>query len=258
MRIVVAYKWTRDPAEATVRADGTVDWSRAKPGLSAYDPVALELARQLAGAAGAELIGVTAGGKGVAVPIASKAALSRGLDRVVIVEDESLAEAGRSELAAVLAGMIRHIGGVDLVITGDSSVDVAAKMVPAVLAGELGWPAVAEVTAVSAQAGALRVERAVPGGMQVIEVSGPAVLAASADAATPRVPGMKELLAAAKKPVELVDLAALKVPPGSAVMTVTGRSRPERKARKGQLIDTTDPAAAAAELVAALREAGAL
>jgi electron transfer flavoprotein beta subunit len=258
MRIVVAYKWTRDPQEATVRADGTVDWSRAKPGLSAYDPVAMELARQLAAAAGAELIGVTAGGKGVAVPIASKAALSRGLDRVVIVEDESLAEAGRSELAAVLAGMIRHIGGVDLVITGDSSVDVAAKMVPAVLAGELGWPAVAEVTAVSAQAGALRVERAVPGGMQVIEVSGPAVLAASADAATPRVPGMKELLAAAKKPVELVDLAALKVPPGSAVMTVTGRSRPERKARKGQLIDTTDPAAAAAELVTALREAGTL
>jgi electron transfer flavoprotein alpha/beta subunit len=42
MRIVVAYKWTRDP-------------------------VAMELARQLAETAGAELIGVTAGGKGVAV-----------------------------------------------------------------------------------------------------------------------------------------------------------------------------------------------
>jgi electron transfer flavoprotein beta subunit len=261
MRIVVAYKWTRDPEEATVRADGTVDWSRAKPGLSAYDPVAMELARQLAQAAGAELIGVTAGGKGVAVPIASKAALSRGLDRVVIVEDESLADAGRSELAAVLAEMIRHIGDVDLVVTGDSSVDVAAKMVPTVLAGELGWPAVAEVTAVSGtgvQGGALRVERAIPGGVQVLEISGPAVLAASADAAVPRVPGMKELLAAAKKPVELLELAALKVPPSSTVMTVTGRSRPERKARKGQLIDTTDPAAAAAELVTALREAGTL
>jgi electron transfer flavoprotein beta subunit len=258
MRIVVAYKWTRDPQEATVGADGTVDWSRAKPGLSAYDPVAMELARQLAEAAGAELIGVSAGGKGVAVPIASKAALARGLDRVVIVEDESLADAGRSELAAVLAEVIRHIGDVDLVITGDSSVDVAAKMVPTVLAGELGWPAVAEVTAVSGKAGALRVERAIPGGVQVLEVSGPAVLAASADAAVPRVAGMKELLAAAKKPVELLELAALKVPAPSAIMTVTGRSRPERKARKGQLIDTTDPAAAAAELVTALREAGAL
>jgi electron transfer flavoprotein beta subunit len=72
------------------------------------------------------------------------------------------------------------------------------------------------------------------------------------------VPGMKELLAAAKKPVELLDLTALKVPPAGAVMTVTGRTRPERKARKGQLIDTSDPAVAAAELVAALRVAGAL
>ena len=72
MRIVVAYKWTCDPEEATARADGTVDWSRAKPGKSTYDPVAMELARQLAGEAGVELIGVTVGGKGVAAPIASR------------------------------------------------------------------------------------------------------------------------------------------------------------------------------------------
>ena len=136
--------------------------------------------------------------------------------------------------------------------------DVAAKMVPTVLAGELGWPAVAEVTSITAQAGALRVERAIPGGVQVLEISGPAVLAAAADAAAPRVPGMKELLAAAKKPVELLELAALKVPPPDAVMTVTGRARPERKLRTGQLIDTADPTAAAAELVTALRVAGAL
>ena len=233
MKIVVAYKWTCDPEEATVRADGTVDWSRAKPGISAYDPVAIELARRLAEAAGAELIGVTVGAKGVGVAIASKAALSRGLDRVVIVEDESLQDAGRSELAAVLAAVVRHIGDVDLVVTGDSSVDVAAKMVPTVLAGELGWPAVAEVTAAEGQAGALRVERAIPGGTQVLEISGPAVLAASADAAVPRVPGMKDLLAAGKKPVEHLELTALNVPARSAVVTVTGRSRPDRKARAG-------------------------
>jgi len=258
MRIVVAYKWACDPEEATVHADGTVDWSRAKPGLSTYDPVAIELARQFADGTGAELIGVTVGGKGVATPIAAKTALGRGLDRVVIVEDESLAYAGRSELAAVLAEVIWHIGDVDVVVTGDSSVDVAAKMVPTVLAGALSWPAVAEVTSLSGQAGALRVERAIPGGVQVLEVSGPAVLAASADAAVPRVPGMKDLLAAARKPVELIELAALKLPVQGAVMTVTGRSRPERKAREGQLIDTSDPDKAAAELVTALRQAGAL
>ena len=158
----------------------------------------------------------------------------------------------------MLAAAIRHIGQVDLVITGDSSVDVAAKMVPTVLAGELGWPAVAEVTAASSQDGTLRVERAVPGGTQVLEISGPAVLAAAADAAVPHVPGMKDLLAAGKKPVEHLELAALDVPGTGAVMTVTGRSRPDRKARKGQILDTADPAAAAAELVTALRGAGAL
>ena len=110
-----------------MRADGTVDWGRAKPGLSAYDPVAIEVARHLADATGAELIGVTVGGKGVAAPLARKAALGRGLDRVVIVADESLAGAGRSELAAVLAEVVRHIGDVDLVVTGDSSVDVAPR-----------------------------------------------------------------------------------------------------------------------------------
>ena len=258
MRIVVAYKWTCDPEEATVHADGTVDWSRAKPGISTYDPVAMEMARGLAQAAGAELIGVTAGRKGVGAAIASKAALSRGLDRVVIIEDESLADAGRAELAAVLAEAIRRIGEVDLVITGDSSVDVAAKMVPTVLAGELGWPAVAEVTAVSGQDGTLHVERAVPGGTQVLEISGPAVLAAAADAAVPHVPGMKDLLAAGKKPAEHLELAALNVPERSAVMTVTGRSRPDRKPRKGQILDATDPAAAAVQLVTALRGTGAL
>jgi electron transfer flavoprotein beta subunit len=69
---------------------------------------------------------------------------------------------------------------------------------------------------------------------------------------------MKDLLAAGKKPVEHLELTAVNVPARSAVMTVKGRSRPDRKARQGQLIDATDPAAAAAELVAALRGAGAL
>ena len=258
MKIVVAYKWTSDPEEATVGADGTVDWSRARPGISTYDPVAIEVARGLAQAAGAELIGVTVGAKGVGAPLASKAVLARGLDRVVVVEDDALKGAGTAEVAAVLSAAVRHIGDVDLVITGDSSVDIAAKMVPTVLAGELGWPAVAEVTDVTGQAGALRVARAIPGGAQVLEVSGPAVLAMSADAAAPRVPGMKDLLAAGKKPVEKVDLAALDVPARDAVMTVTGRARPARKVRKNQILDTSDPAGAAAELVKELRSAGAL
>jgi electron transfer flavoprotein beta subunit len=258
MKIVVAYKWAPNPQDATVGSAGAVDWSRAKPGISEYDPVAAELARRLADATGGEVIGLTAGAKRVDVTLARKAALSRGLDRAVIVADDSLDGAATTELAAVLAAAVRYIGDVHLVITGDSSVDVGAKMVPTVLAGQLGWPAVAEVTAVSGQAGALRVEHTIAGGTQAVEISCPAVLAASTDAAVPRVPGMKDLLSAGKKPVETLEVAALDVPVTGTTVTVTGTSRPDLKARRGQMIDTADPAAAAAELVAALRLAGVL
>jgi electron transfer flavoprotein beta subunit len=261
MKIVVAYKWAPNPQDASVGVDGVVDWSRAKSGISEYDPVAIELARRLAAASGGEVIGLTAGPKSVDASLARKAALSRGFDRAVIVADDTLAGAGTTELAAVLAAAVRHIGDVDVVITGDSSVDVGAKMVPTVLAGQLGWPAVGEVTSVSVSdpaAGLLRVERAITGGTQVLEISGPAVLAASTDAAVPRVPGMKDILAAGKKPVETLEVSALDMPGSGANVTVTATSRPDLKARKGQLIDTADPAAAAAELVAALRADGVL
>lgn len=258
MKIVVAYKWAPNPQDAAVGAGGVVDWSRAKPGVSEYDPVAVELARRLAGATGGEVIGLTVGVKRVDAPLARKAALSRGLDRAVIVADDCLEGARTTQLAAVLAAAVRHIGGVDVVFTGDSSVDVGAKMVPTVLAGALGWPAVGEVTAVSGEAGLLRVERAIPAGTQVLEISGPAVLAASSDAAVPRVPGMKDILAAGKKPVECLDLAALDLPACGTTVTVMGTSRPDPRARRGQMIDSADPGAAAADLVAALRGAGVL
>jgi len=58
--------------------------------------------------------------------------------------------------------------------------------------------------------------------------------------------------------VETLDVSALDLPAGGTTLTVTGTSRPDLKARKGQMIHATDPAAAAAELVAALRGAGVL
>jgi electron transfer flavoprotein beta subunit len=258
VRIVVAYKWASNPQEAVVSVDGHVDWSRARPGISEYDPVAIELARRLADATGGEVIGLTAGTKVVGTAIACKTALSRGLDRAVIVADDTLKGAGATELAGVLAAAVRHIGDVDLVVTGDSSMDVGAKMVPTILAGRLGWPAVADVTAVATHSGALQVERTIPSGTQILEISGPAVVAASADAAVVRVPGMRDILAAGKKPVEYLTVAALDVPTTGPAVTVKSTSRPDLKARKGRMIDAADPVAAATELVSALRSAGAL
>jgi electron transfer flavoprotein beta subunit len=258
MKIVVAYKWAPNPQDAEVKADGTVDLSRAKPTVSEYDPVAFELARRLADATGAEVIGLTVGAAAIDIPLARKAALSRGLDRLVLVADDALAGADGTRLAAVLAAAITAIGEVDVVLAGDSSIDVAEGQVPLTLAGHLGWLGMSRVSSVVADGAVLTVERDLPGGVVVLAVQTPVVLAATADAVVPKVAGMKDILAAAAKPVEVLALADLNVPPAQGSLTTLATARPAGGQRQAVLFDATDPSAAASQLVGALRQAGAL
>lgn len=257
MRIVIAYKWAQNPQEALVNQEGVVDWSRAKDAISEFDPVAIEVGRQLADANGAELIGISVGGSSVASTLARKGAMSRGLDRTVLVSEAGLEREGSLKTGRVLASLVERIGEVNLVLTGDSSIDMGAQMVPNVLAGVLGWPAIGQVTRVEGAAGDLRVSRVFKGGTQRIQVSGPAVLAVASDAALPRVPGMKDILAAGKKPCEVVSLGELGVDADPEVELLRA-AKPALKARQGRIISGADPEAAVSELVAALRVAGAL
>lgn len=252
MKIVVAFKWAANPQEASVAADGTVDFARATLAISEYDPQAFEVGRRLADETGAELIGLSVGGPAATSSMARKAALSRGLDSLVTVTDPSLEGAAATLTGVVLAAAVARIGDVDLVLTGDSSVDLGAQLVPSVVAGVLGWAAVSQVTAVSGTSGALRIDRNQDGGTQVLAASGPVVLSIAADAVEPRIPGMRDILGAGKKPTTELAYASL-TPTPLVASSVVGRTRPELKARQGTVIDGADPVAAAAQLVAALR-----
>ena len=85
MKIVAAYKWTADPQEAQVAADGRVDLSRARPVVSGYDAVAIEVGSRLA-KDGGELVGASVGGPATASPIAVKTALAR-IDSLLALEE---------------------------------------------------------------------------------------------------------------------------------------------------------------------------
>lgn len=255
MTIVVAYKWAPNPQDAAVGSDGSVDFTRARSAISEYDPVAFELARQVADATGAQVVGVTVGDASIDTSLARKAALSRGLDRLVIVADDRLVAADSTRLAAVLAAVVRWIGDVDLVLAGESSVDVTEGQVAMTLAGQLGWLGLNAVSSVSASDGGYEIERDLPSGIASMVLTGPAVLAATTDAVLPRVPGMKDILGAAKKPVEVVSLDTLDVPTAQVTLTPVSASRPAAGNRQRVIIDGSDPTAAAAELVGALRAA---
>lgn len=251
MTVVVAYKYAANPQDATVGSDGVLDWSRAKAAVSEYDPVAIQMGRQVADASGTELVGVSVGQPAIATSMAKKAALSRGFDRAVVTADEQVAEWNSTKVASALAGLVAKVDGADLVITGDSSIDDGARMMSALIAGYLGWPCFQEVSGVTKTDSGYSVEQVVSGGVRTIEVDGPVVVAATSDAVETKAPSMKDILAAGKKPLDQVDVADLDVAP--VEIEITERAKPAAKARKKQILTGDD---AAAQLVAALRADG--
>lgn len=253
MSVVVAYKYASNPQDASVAADGAVDWSRAKAAVSEYDPVAIQLGRNVAQADGSEVVGVSVGASAVASSFAKKAAMSKGLDRGILVADDMVREFGPSEVGSALAGLVKRVEGADLVITGDSSIDEGGRIMSALVAGYLGWPCFQQVSNVEKRDGKVIITQSVGGGSRTISVSGPVVVAATSDAVNVKVPSMKEVLAAGKKPVEVVPLGDLAV--SCPRLSVVGRSKPAPKERKNLMFEGQS---AVSDLVSVLRNDGIL
>jgi electron transfer flavoprotein beta subunit len=242
MTTVVAYSWARDAAVALIRSDGTVDWRGTRMSAGEDDHAAVAVARGLAQARGQEVVGVTIGNGDASW------ALARGVARTVSVPDTPALD-DEAATTAVLAAAVRTVPDADVVVVGDAE---EHPMVAAALAGLLGWPAV--LGAVSAVAGSDGIEAVRRSGdaEEVLTVTPPVVLGVRAESAEAHAPGMKELLAARKRPVERHELAELGVTLPAAP-TELGTRLPDRK---GAQMFTGEPADAARALVAALRVAG--
>jgi electron transfer flavoprotein beta subunit len=242
MKLIVVFKWLRNPQDARVGADGALDWGGAKMSPNDDDPAAIALAK---GLGAGEIVGLTVGDGDLAWAAARGAAST-----VVVTDAQTGADSGVT--GAVLAAGVERIGAADLVLIGDSAWDYG---VVAALAGQLGWPALANVVSAVAEGGRWRVTRRIGTATQVVEVAGPAVLAVAASRAEQQVPGMKEVLAARRKPVTRLTVADLGLSPADKVVS-RGTRLPDLAAAK--IFDGADPAAAAAQVVAALRTDGVL
>jgi len=244
MKTVIAYKWARDGAHAAVREDGSVDWRSAKMTAGEDDPAALSTAKAIAAATGGDLVGLTLG-DGDASWV-----LARGVEQSVSVTDApNLAD--NAQTAAILAAGVRAIGNVDVVVVGDCE---QYPGVPVALAGLLGWPAVVGIDSATARDGRLEIVRKVGDDHQILSLATPAVLGVAALSAEDSAPGMKELLAARKRPLTKLTLADLGITVADSVSS-RGSHLP---ATKPVRVFDGDPTLAAQQLVGALRADGAL
>jgi electron transfer flavoprotein beta subunit len=138
------------------------------------------------------------------------------------------------------------------VLIGDTAWDCG---VPIAFAGQLGCTALAGVSSANIEGDRLLATRKLGDSVQKIELARPAVLAVSASRAEQDPPGMKEVLAARKKPQSKIKLADLGITPAEGV-TSEGTKLPNTAPAK--VIDGADPAAAVTQLMAALRADGVL
>ncbi|MFZ5945761.1 MAG: electron transfer flavoprotein subunit beta/FixA family protein [Bacillota bacterium] len=204
-KIVACYKWVAD--EADIRIEGTdrkLNMERAKYKISEYDRNAIEAGAVLNEEKGCQYIGVTCGSK---VEASLKDVLSRGPESISFVEDECLAAADSAVTAKVLAGVINKIGNVDLVICGEGSSDDYAQQVGPRLAALLNYSSITFVNKFELNEQGIKAERKLEDGVEVVEVEGPAVITVLPDINKPRIPSLKQILAAKKKPTEKIELA---------------------------------------------------
>lgn len=212
MRTVVCLKQVVDP-ELPAR-DFAIDPAtrrQAREGrplvVSTYDENALELALQLKERSGGTVTALTLGPQ-AAVGDAVRLALAMGADDAVIVDDAQAPLRLGADKAALLAAAIRRLGPVDLVLAGCESADWVERVVAPLLAEALEASCVTFVARAESADGALVARRQADEGTHEVEVRLPAVLSVTSDDSNrPRLPKVKDIVAAKRKPVQTWPVA---------------------------------------------------
>jgi electron transfer flavoprotein beta subunit len=206
MRVAVCYKWVPDEADITIQDNHTLNLMKVKYKISDYDRNALELGAGWQENKGWELLAVSIGDQ---VEASLKDVLSRGPERAYYVDSSSLKEADSSLTAKVLAAILQKIGNVDLVLCGEGSSDRYSQQVGPRIAALLGYASLTYVAKVEITEEGLKVERKLDDSIEVVKIQGPAVITVLPELNKPRIPSLKQILAAKKKPAEKMSLEEL-------------------------------------------------
>lgn len=235
MHILVCYKIVPEEQDILVREDRALSFERAELKLGQYDLNAVEAGVQLAEALNGTVSSLTVGGDEVCNTKQQKSILSRGPQSNYAVQDSSLAGADSNTTARTLAAAAEKIGAWDLILCGEGSSDLYSQQVGVQLGELLGVPTLNAVSSITSEGNKLVVERTLENEVETLSVSLPAVLSVTSDINITRVPSMKEILGAGKKPSTLWSGQDVPVPEQRADETVHILA-PAQTDRKGVLV----------------------
>ena len=210
MKIVVLVKQVPDTA-ADKRLDPdtlAVDRGAVDGLINEMDEFAIEEALQLIEKHGGEVTVLSMGPEDATD--AYKKALQMGADKAVFLTDPALAGSDALATSYALAQVLGTLE-YDLVILGSEASDARTSLVPALLAERLGLPQLSFAAKVEVDGSAIKINRLTDYGHDVVEAQLPAVVSVVEKINEPRYPSFKGIMAAKKKPVDTLDVAAASI-----------------------------------------------
>lgn len=205
MKILVGCKVVPEEQDIAVNGE-TLELSKANPKISQFDLNALQAAVDIKEQnADANIKVLSIGGKSLENTKVRKDILSRGADELVVISSDKFENLLPCDTAEMFKQTASNLG-FDLIICGDGSGDLFAGQTGLGVGALLDIPAINCVNKiVSVDATKIVVQRELENEIEELEIALPALICVSTDINTPAIPGMKAILAAAKKPVNSMD-----------------------------------------------------
>lgn len=179
------------------------------PVINPFDENALEAALRIKDHHSAKVIAISMGEK-LAQPVLRKA-LAAGADDLILLMDARFRDLDSHSTAHVLAKAITKIGAYDLILTGRQASDWDFG-VTGLLVGEiLQIPVVNLARKVEIREDGVFVERLCDDGYEVVKAPMPVLVTVSSEVGEMRIPSLRGLLSAGKKPLKCYNAEDLEL-----------------------------------------------
>lgn len=206
MKILVCISKSPDTTSKIAFTDGNTkfDENGVQYIVNPYDEwYALVRALEIKEAGGGQVTIVTVGNAADEAVI--RKALAIGADEAVRID----ADPKDAYYTAMQIASYAKSNGFDLILTGKETINYNGSQVGGMIAESLDLPFVSLATKLDVNGSTLTLEREIVGGVQVVEVSTPAVVSCAKGMAEQRIPNMRGIMAARTKPLQVVAPVAV-------------------------------------------------
>ncbi len=256
MKIVVCVKQVPGVSEVSIDPETKrLKREGVQAVLNPFDLYAVEQAVQLIEQCGGEAVALSMGPKQAERSV--REALAMGCEKGILLCDKAFAGSDTWSTSYALARAIEQQQA-DLVICGKQAVDGDTAQVGPGIAAHLGWPQVTYVSAITKVSNrTLTLKRMHEDGNDVVEIELPAVITVVKDIVVPRVPTLRNVLAARRAEVPVLTATEINADPdklglnGSPTRVV--RTEPPPPRGKETMILEGDPITAARTIIHELR-----